>query len=81
MNITMEELREIKHALPTGSVRIIAEELALPEQTVRNYFGAKKYQEGTVADLHVQPGPKGGIVHVEDVRIIDMARKMINNRS
>ena len=43
MNITFEELRRIKHALPTGSVKRIADELNIEEQTVRNYFGAKKY--------------------------------------
>ena len=46
MNITFDELRRIKHALPTGSVSRIASELNIEEQTVRNYFGAKKYENG-----------------------------------
>ena len=42
MYITFKELRNIKHSLPTGSVARIASELNIEEQTVRNYFGAKK---------------------------------------
>ena len=69
MNITMEELRKIKHSLPTGSVSRIANELSISEQTVRNYFGANKLDNGEVVDRHVQPGPRGGIVHLEDEAI------------
>ena len=36
MNITFDELRRIKHTLPTGSVSKIASELDIEEQTVRN---------------------------------------------
>ena len=42
MYITFNELRKIKHSLPTGSVKIIAKEVGTDEQSVRNYFGAKK---------------------------------------
>ncbi len=77
MNITMEELRKIKHALPTGSVSRIASELKVEEQTVRNYFGANKFGSGDVVDRHVQPGPKGGIVHLEDEAILQAALRII----
>ena len=77
MNITFNELREIKHNLPTGSVKRIAETLEIEEQTVRNYFGAHKYSDGDIADLHTQPGPDGGIVTFEDTRIIELARQII----
>ncbi len=77
MNITFEELRRVKHSLPTGSIKRMAKELSLPEQTIRNYFGADKYSDGTTVDRHVQPGPNGGIVHLEDTRILDMARQII----
>ena len=66
MNITFQDLRRIKHSLPTGSVRRIAQELNVEEQTVRNYFGAKKYESGNIVGKHVQPGPLGGIVNLED---------------
>ena len=77
MNITFNELREIKHKLPTGSVKRIAEALNIEEQTVRNYFGAHKYGDGDIVDVHTQPGPEGGIVTFEDTRILDMAREII----
>ncbi|HMQ50067.1 MAG TPA: DNA-binding protein [Saprospiraceae bacterium] len=77
MNITFDELREIKHKLPTGSVSRIAQELNISEQTVRNYFGASKYDEGDITGKHITPGPNGGIVQLKDTTILEMARKMI----
>lgn len=77
MNITYNELRDIKHSLPTGSVARIAQQLEVEEQTVRNYFGAWKYKNGQIAGKHVQPGPGGGIVNLEDTTILELARKII----
>ena len=81
MNITYSELREIKHKLPTGSISRIASELNMDEQTVRNYFGAQKYKSGDVVGIHREPGPNGGIVHIEDTRIIDMAMKILSQQN
>lgn len=78
MNITFNELRNIKHQLPTGSVSRIASTLNIEEQTVRNYFGAKKYENGKIIGKHIQPGPDGGIVTLEDDTILNLARKIIN---
>jgi len=80
MNITYDELRSIKHQMPTGSVAKIAETLKISEQTVRNYFGANKFQEGTITGKHIQPGPKGGIVSLADTQILDMARQIISEQ-
>jgi len=77
MNITFDELRDIKHQLPTGSISRIAQELNLQEQTVRNYFGANKFTEGTTIGKHRQPGPSGGIVNLTDTRILDLAHQII----
>lgn len=77
MNITFEELRRIKHSLPTGSISRIAGELNLEEQTVRNYFGAAKFENGTLVGNHIQPGPNGGIVSIKDPQILDVARRII----
>ncbi len=79
MNISFNELRKIKHSLPTGSVAKIANELNIDEQTVRNYFGAKKYEDGTIVGKHMQPGPNGGIVNIEDTTILKIARKILSN--
>lgn len=77
MNITFEELRKIKHALPTGSVKRIADELQIEEQTVRNYFGAHKYENGQIISQAIEPGPDGGIVHLEDDTILNLAKRII----
>ena len=77
MNITYDELRNIKHSLPTGSVARIAKQLNIEEQTVRNYFGANKFADGDIVDRHIEPGPRGGIVHLEDTTILELAQKII----
>ncbi len=78
MNISFDELRQIKHKLPTGSISKIASELNLEEQTVRNYFGATKFEDGRPTGTHLeQGGPNGGIVHLEDTTILDLARNII----
>lgn len=78
MNITFDELRQIKHSLPTGSISKIARDLQIEEQTVRNYFGGDHYDNGEVVGLHIESGPSGGIVHLEDTRIIDAARAILS---
>ncbi|MCB0704172.1 MAG: DNA-binding protein [Saprospiraceae bacterium] len=80
MNISFNELRDIKHKLPTGSVSRIAQQLNISEQTVRNYFGANKFEEGEFTGKHVQSGPDGGIVHLEDTTILDTARMILEER-
>ena len=77
MNITFNELRDIKHKLPTGSVSRIARELEIEEQTVRNYFGANKFGNGDITGKHIQPGPEGGIVSLKDTTILDAAKRII----
>lgn len=80
MNITFKELRRIKHQLPTGSIDRIAQTLQMEPQTVRNYFGAKKYENGTIIGKHIQPGPDGGFVSLKDTTILDLARTIINEK-
>ena len=77
MNITYDELRKIKHSLPTGSIKRIAQQLELDEQTVRNYFGAQKYENGKVVSFHREAGPGGGIVSLEDDRILRVAQEIL----
>ena len=81
MNITFEELRQIKHSLPTGSIRRIANELKIEEQTVRNYFGAKKFDQGKSPGWHLQPGPNGGFLTFRDTTILELAKQIIDNRN
>lgn len=71
--ITFNELREIKNQLPEGSVHAIAEKLGVEVQSVRNYFGGTDYDAGIGMGIHVEPGPNGGYVTIEDTTILDMA--------
>ena len=81
MNITFDELRDIKHKLPTGSIARIANELGVGEQTVRNYFGANKFEDGDVTGKHLQQGPGGGIVSLRDTNILEAAQKIMSAQS
>ncbi len=77
MNITFEELRKIKDSLPVGSIHQIAQQLGVSDETVRNYFGGKNYDNGQPVDFHIESGPGGGIVHLEDTKIIEMAQSIL----
>lgn len=76
--ISFNELRRIKDSLPDGSMHKIAEKLNVSVETVRNYFGGHDFQNGgTVSGIHIEPGPDGGVVILDDTTILDMAREMI----
>lgn len=77
MLITFEELRKLKHDLPTGSIQKIAQQLDLDEQSVRNVFGAKKSSGKLPKGWHKQAGPNGGIVKIENPIVLEYAQQMI----
>ncbi len=75
--ITFNELRKVKDTLPSGSMAKIAEELGLEKETVKNYFGGSNYDEGKSLGLHIEPGPDGGIVLLDDDKILNVAYRML----
>lgn len=75
--ITFNELRQFKDKLPHGSIRKIADELGLEIETVRNYFGGYNYEAGRSAGVHMEPGPDGGIVVLDDTTIFDKALSIL----
>ena len=79
--ITFDELRRIKNSLPEGSSHRIADELNIDVQTVRNYFGGNDYNFGKNCGLHIEPGPDGGIVVLDDTTIYDMAVKILSEQN
>jgi hypothetical protein len=81
MYITFNELRKIKDSLPHGSMKTIAEKLNLHEDAVRNYFGGSHYPSGMSMGIHVEQGPDGGIVTLADTTILDMAKRMMVDKT
>ena len=79
--ITVNELRRLKDSLPDGSTHRIADELNVTVQTVRNYFGGVNYEYGRNQALHIEPGPDGGIVVLDDTTIYDMAVKILEEKN
>jgi len=76
--ITFSQLRKIKDQLPDGSIRKIANDLTLSEETVRNYFGGWNFDRGQSAGIHIEKGPEGGIVTIEDTTILELAESMLS---
>lgn len=75
--ITFNELRKIKDSLPDGSIHQIAQEFEIEVETVRNYFGGANYDRGKSVGLHIEPGPNGGIVLIDDTKILDRAKELL----
>mgnify|MGYP003623561885 CR=1 FL=1 len=78
--IAFSELRKIKDSLPDGSIQKIAESLQVPAETVRNYFGGSSYDKGQSCGVHIEPGPDGGYVSLDDTTILDMALEMVETK-
>lgn len=80
--ITFNELRRIKDSLPSGSMQRIADELSIEVDTVRNYFGGTHYRtgEGQPQGLHVEQGPDGGIVVLDDLTILEKAKQILSEQ-
>ena len=72
-----DELRKIKDSLPDGSIRQLAKEFDVTEETVRNYFGGANYTHGTSVGIHIEPGPNGGIVLIDDASILNRAQEIL----
>lgn len=78
--ITFNQLRKLKDSLPKGSIRSIAESLNLSVETVRNYFGGADYVRGNCVGIHIEQGPDGGIVELDDTTILEMARDILDGK-
>ena len=75
--ITFNDLRRRKDSLPEGATHRIADNLHITVQTVRNYFGGSNYEFGKNCGVHIEPGPGGGIVVLDDTTIYDMAVQIL----
>ncbi len=82
VNITFDELRRIKHALPHGSMKRIAELLNTNPGAIRDYFGGDTFSEGTIDGIHYeQGGTEGGIVTFDDPTILQLALKILSENN
>ena len=79
--ISFNELRRIKDSLPDGSMHKIADQLNVTVQTVRNYFGGSNYEFGKNQGVHIEPGPDGGIVVLDDTTIYDIAIQILEEQN
>ena len=77
--ITFNDLRKIKDSLPSGSSQRIADKLGVSVETIRNYFGGYNYRDGKSVGVHIEPGPDGGLVMLDDTIILDMAMKILDD--
>ena len=78
--ISFNDLRKLKDSLPDGSMHRIADKLNITVQTVRNYFGGSNYDFGKNCSVHIEPGPNGGIVVLDDSTIYDMAVEILQEQ-
>ena len=65
---TFNRLRHVKDSLPSGSSAKIAEELGISADDVRAYFRGGN---------HFEPGPDGGVVTLDDSRILEVALRIV----
>ena len=76
--MTFNELRKIKDSLPNGSMHRIADELGMHVATVRTFFGGKNFVNGESVGIHIEEGPDGGLVMLDDTTVLDRALKILD---
>lgn len=75
--ITFNELRRIKDSLPSGSMHRIADEFNMTVETVRNFFGGHNFKNGKSVGIHLEPGPDGGLVMLDDTTVLEKALQIL----
>lgn len=68
-----DALRAVKDSLPHGSMDAIAAELGISADNVRDFF---RGTAGSESGFHMEPGPNGGIVTLDNTRILEVALRM-----
>ena len=79
--ITFNELRNIKDSLPEGSMHRIADELNISVETVRNFFGGQNFKDGKYERIHLEPGPDGGLVMLDDTTVLEKALDILKEET
>ena len=62
---------------PSGSMHRIADELNMTVETVRNFFGGHNFKNGKSVGIHLEPGPDGGLVMLDDTTVLEKALQIL----
>ena len=73
LRTTFNRLREVKDSLPHGSSAVIAGELGITADDVRDFFRGTATPE---SGYHLEPGPDGGIVTIDNTHILETALRL-----
>ena len=55
----------------------IADELGMSVETIRNFFGGQNFKNGQSVGIHLEPGPDGGLVLLDDTTVLDKALQIL----
>ena len=62
------------------SINEASRELGIDVESVRNYFGGKHLDAKEGVGVHFEQGPDGGVVTLDDTRILDAAMRILNEQ-
>ena len=51
--------------------------LSLSVETVRNFFGGSNFEQGQSVGIHLEPGPDGGLVMLDDTTVLEKALEIL----
>ncbi len=51
--------------------------MGMSVDTVRNFFGGYNFKEGKSVGIHLEPGPDGGLVMLDDTTVLDRALSIL----
>jgi hypothetical protein len=46
-------------------------------ETVRNFFGEHNFKNGKSVGIHLEPGPDGGLVMLDDTTVLEKALQIL----
>lgn len=75
MRMTFSEIRKLKDRMPNGTMHVLAQELGVTVETVRNYFGGENFQLGQPVGIHRELGSQQVILEVDE-HIIQRAQQL-----
>jgi hypothetical protein len=54
--------------------------LGISVDSVRNYFGGRHPEAKEGVGIHIEQGPDGGVVTLDDTTILDAAMRILNEK-